>query len=67
MEITIKTNNVQDLAMLIQFAKRLNMEVSESQEITSNEMTKLSDDATKTIWDAPENDIWDNFYKQTQQ
>lgn len=38
----------------------------ESQEFTSDEMTKLSYDAIKTIWDTPENDIWDKFYQQTQ-
>ncbi len=40
------------------------MEIIDNQELTSNEITKLSYDAIKTIWEASENDIWDNFYKQ---
>ncbi len=43
------------------------METIENQELTSTEMIKLSYDAIKTIWDTPENDIWDKFYQQTQQ
>ena len=68
MNITFKTNNLNDLAMLVQLAKRLNIEVIENneQEFSIDELTKLSFEAFENSWNTREDDVWDSFFNETQ-
>ncbi len=68
MNITFKTNNLNDLAMLVQLAKRLNIEVIENneQEFGIDELTKLSFESFTNIWNTKEDDVWDSFFDETQ-
>ncbi|PIY13061.1 MAG: hypothetical protein COZ18_00630 [Flexibacter sp. CG_4_10_14_3_um_filter_32_15] len=68
MNITFKTNNLNDLAMLVQLAKRLNIEVIENneQEFSVDELTKLSFESFESSWNTKEDDVWDSFFDETQ-
>lgn len=66
MEITLKTNNLQDLAMLIQFAKRLNVEIIENDNWQGKDLIEASQKSLQDIWLSPENDVWDSFFVETQ-
>lgn len=70
MNITFKTNNLNDLAILVQIAKRLNIEIEEidnvEKELQMNELTELSFQSFEKIWNSKEDDIWEDFFTETQ-
>ncbi len=70
MNVSFKTNNLNDLAILIQMAKRLNIEVEKIDDVETelkiDELTDLSLQSFKNSWDSEEDNIWDDFFKETQ-
>jgi hypothetical protein len=70
MNITFKTNNLNDLAILVQIAKRLNIEIEEmdntKNELQIDELTELSLQSFEQIWNSKEDDTWEDFFKETQ-
>jgi hypothetical protein len=68
MEITLKSDNLKDLAILIQLAKRMNIEVIESDSWEKQDLlSKASEASLKDVWLHPEDDIWDSFFLETKQ
>ena len=70
MNITFKTNNLNDLAILVQLAKRLNIEIEQNEntekEVQTNELTELSLQSFEQIWSSEEDTIWEEFFEETQ-
>ena len=70
MNITFKTNNLNDLAILVQLAKRLNIEIEQNEntekEVQINELTELSLQSFKQIWSSEKDTIWEEFFVETQ-
>ncbi len=70
MNVTFKTNNARDLAILVQLAKRLNIEIEQTSDIKDelqvNELTDLSFNSFEKVWNKKEDDIWEDFFKETQ-
>jgi len=70
MKITFKTNNLNDLAILVQLAKRLNIEIEQNEntekEVQTNELTELSLQSFEQIWSSEEDTIWEEFFEETQ-
>lgn len=70
MNITFKTNNLNDMAILVQLAKRLNIEIEQTEntenELQANELTELSFQSFEKIWNSEEDATWEDFFKETQ-
>jgi hypothetical protein len=70
MNIVLKSNNLNDLAILVQIAKRLNIEIEEidnvEKELQINELTELSFQSFEKIWNSEEDNMWEDFFKETQ-
>ena len=70
MNIRFESNNLNDLAILIQMPKRLNIKIEEvdnaKDELQTNQLTKLSFESLEQIWNSKEDEVWDKFFKETQ-
>jgi hypothetical protein len=70
MNVTFKTNNLNDMAILVQLAKRLNIEIEQTdnteKELQINELTELSFQSFEKIWSSEEDATWEEFFKETQ-
>ncbi|WP_448528893.1 hypothetical protein [Raineya sp.] len=67
MEITLKSDNLQDIHIILQLAKRMNMEIIQTNSWESDEFEILSQTSLDDVWLNPENEIWDKFFAETQQ
>lgn len=69
MNISFKTDNLNDLAILVQIAKRLNIEIEKTDdtenELQINELTQLSFQSFEKIWNSEEDELWEDFFKET--
>ncbi|PKQ67850.1 hypothetical protein [Raineya orbicola] len=67
MEITLKSDNLQDIHIILQLARRMNMEVVQANSWENDEFGVLSQTSLDDIWLTPENEVWDKLFTEIQQ